>query len=432
MEHAEEKGVTIKVLYLFAGESRKTSVASFLKEKAKKEGFHVEIEEIDIMRREEDDLSLQSKQEELLRRIRAKEFDAVICTPPCSTWSRVRAANMRGPPPLRDFAYPWGYPWVKKKYEEELKLGNILVIFTIKVVETVEEVGYIFLLVEHPEDLGTVVREEDRAVLRPASIWQLQELRKAVGGTIFSVAINQCCWGTPWRKPTRLLSNSKKIKAWGPIGWWQFDEEGFYVGPLQQSCGCKITTTLAKKDNSEGFRTTGTSVYPPRLDEAIAEAIISYCKDNRTSSPKVGEKRTCATDLTVREEEVQKKKRENVEKEMAEPSYPERRDLGKAEEVEEEDVRKNERAGFGVPMQCFYKGKHRTIHDGGGLGSPGRWPVDQRKPMRSREGVELAALVKAQFQVAAEEWREGGERRLLEAGKWQAPGIPLRGDDGGG
>ena len=144
--------------------------------------------------------------------------------------------------------------------------------------ETVEEVGCIFLLVEHPEDLGTVVREEDRAVLRPASLWQL---RKAVGRTIFS---HQCCWGTPWRKPTRLLSNSEKIKAWGPIGWPQFDEEGFYLGPLQQNCGCKITTTLAKKDNSEGFRTTGTSVYPPRLDEAIAEAIISYCKDNRRSS----------------------------------------------------------------------------------------------------------------------------------------------------
>ena len=121
------------MLYLFAGESRKTSVASFLKEKAAKGKFHVEVEEIDIMRREEDDLSLQSKQEELLGRIRSGEFDAVICTPPCSTWSRVRAANMRGPPPIRDFAYPWGYPWVKKKYEEELKLGNILVVFTIKV-----------------------------------------------------------------------------------------------------------------------------------------------------------------------------------------------------------------------------------------------------------------------------------------------------------
>lgn len=128
------------------------------------------------MRREEDDLSLQSKQEEILRRIEAREFDAVICTPPCSTWTRVRAANMRGPPPIRDSKYPWGYPWVKKKFEEELKLGNVLVIFTIKVVETAKKV-MVFILVEHPEDLGTVVREEDKAVLRPAAIWQLQEVR---------------------------------------------------------------------------------------------------------------------------------------------------------------------------------------------------------------------------------------------------------------
>lgn len=401
------------MLYLFAGESRKTSVASFLKEKAAKGKFHVEVEEIDIMRREEDDLSLQSKQEELLGRIRSGEFDAVICTPPCSTWSRVRAANMRGPPPIRDFAYPWGYPWVKKKYEEELKLGNILVVFTIKVVETVEEMGWVFILVEHPEDLGTVVREEDRAILRPASIWQLQELRKVVRRTIYSVAINQCCWGTPWRKPTRLLSNSKEIKEWGPTGWPQFDEEGYYTGPLQQNCSCKITTTLAKKDNSEGFRTTGTSVYPPRLDEAIAEAIISHCKVNRTRSPKVGEKRTCATDLAM-VEEGHKKKKEKDEGALAEAkqSYPEIKDPGRAEEEEEVGGEKGQRPGFGVPMQCFYKGKHRTIHDGGGLGSPGRWPVEQRKQMRSRDGLELAAVVKAQFL----KWLlKNGEKEVKEA-----------------
>ena len=97
-EIVEEKSIAFKVLYLFAGEARKTSVASFLKEKAKLGKFHIQVEEIDIMCREEDDLSLQSKQEEILKRIEAREFDAVICTPPCSTWSRVRAANMRGPP----------------------------------------------------------------------------------------------------------------------------------------------------------------------------------------------------------------------------------------------------------------------------------------------------------------------------------------------
>ena len=73
-------------------------MASFLKEKARLGKFHIEIEEVDISRRDDDDLSQEAKQEEILRRIGGGEFDAVICTPPCSTWSRVRAANMRGPP----------------------------------------------------------------------------------------------------------------------------------------------------------------------------------------------------------------------------------------------------------------------------------------------------------------------------------------------
>ena len=84
------------MLYLFAGEHRRTSVAAFLKEKATAGKFHVEIEEIDIARDHQDDLSLQSKQEEIIKRIERGDFDAAICTPPCSTWSRVRAANHGG------------------------------------------------------------------------------------------------------------------------------------------------------------------------------------------------------------------------------------------------------------------------------------------------------------------------------------------------
>ena len=121
MEHAEEKGITIRVLYLFAGESRKTSVASFLKEKAKKEGFHVEIEGIDIMRREEDDLSLQSKQEELLRRIRAKEFDAVICTPPCSTGGKHERS-----PAIKRLCLSMGVSMGKEEVRRRVEAGQHL------------------------------------------------------------------------------------------------------------------------------------------------------------------------------------------------------------------------------------------------------------------------------------------------------------------
>ena len=132
--------------------------------------------------------------------------------------------------------------------------------FTIRVVETALGVYKVFVLVEHPEDLGTVVREEDKAVLKPASMWQLPDLRRLVGERLATVAINQCCWGAAWKKPTRLLTTSGRIKQWGPNEWPRFDEEGFYEGPLRRDCGCQVAISLAKKSNDETFRTTGSSV----------------------------------------------------------------------------------------------------------------------------------------------------------------------------
>ena len=204
------------------------------------------------------------------------------------------------------------------------------------------------------------------------------------------------------------MSNSRMIRKWGPVGWPQFDEEGFYVGPLKQDCGCQVTRSLAKRSNDEAFRTTGTSVYPPRLDEAIAEAIVDYCLAHHASSPKVGEKRTCmVSQVDAKEDNKRKKEERTVEKDDrpkdVEPNYLEEKTPDKRKR--DEDVREEGqeergtswRPGSGVPMQCFYKGKHRTIHDGGGLCSPGRWPVEQRRPMKGREGLELAAVVKSQF-----------------------------------
>lgn len=421
-------------MYLFAGEDRKTSVASFLKEKAKSGKFHIKVEEVDISRRDEDDLSHSNKQEEILRRIEAGEFDAVICTPPCSTWSRVRAANLRGPPPIRDKNYPWGYPWVKKKFEQELQLGNILVKFTIKVVETALGVRRVFVLVEHPEDLGTVIREEDRAVLRPASIWQLPEIRRLVGEELATVAINQCCWGAAWRKPTRLLANSSRIKQWGPNEWPIFDEQGFYAGPLKRDCGCQVAVSLAKKRNDEGFRTTGSSVYPPGMDEGIADAIIQHCRDSHTGPPEVGEKRACVAEKADGgEENAEKKKKTIVHEEL---SGCLERVPGKVKEKEiiEEtpEVSSGGRSGQGPPMQCFYKGKHRTIHDGGrSLFSRKMAGSSEDAVEGERWGGASGCGEGAISEVVARERRSRGEGGILETCQWSTPQLTLRGDHGG-
>ena len=155
---------------------------------------------------------------------------------------------------------------------------------------------------------------------------------------------------------------------------------------------------MAKKTNDEKFRTSGTAIYPPKLDEAIAQAIVEHCLARHTRPPLVGEKRPCDPGQAAEEDrEVCKKKKEgNIE--VAEGPHNgclDKSDPGRR--TKEEKEKWTGRQGNGKPMQCFYKGKHRTVHDGGGLCSPGRWPVEQRVPMSTRDGQEVAAVVKAQF-----------------------------------
>lgn len=73
-------------------------------------------------------------------------------------------------------------------------------------------------------------------------------------------------------------------------------------------------------------------------------------------------------------------------------------------------------AGFGPMMKAYYKGKWRSIHDGGGLGSPGRWPPKRRRPLREKEGKRVAAKVKTLFLkwvAGVERDKQGGTKALF-------------------
>ena len=48
-------------------------------------------------------------------------------------------------------------------------------------------------------------------------------------------------------------------------------------------------------------------------------------------------------------------------------------------------------------MLAYYTGKHRVIHDGGGLGSPGRWPIEDRAQVKKGKGMSLVAACRKQF-----------------------------------
>eukprot|EP00438_Fugacium_kawagutii_P019242 Skav234690 [mRNA] locus=scaffold3643:122257:124248:- [translate_table: standard] len=305
---------------------------------------------------------------------------------------------------VRSKQYPWGFPWIADCFKQEVWLGNILIKFTIAVIQLLKSSNqwWVRLLAEHPEDLGTIYREEDGARFEPASIWQLDEMRDLVEEDnvleLFTLAFNQCCFGAPYRKPTRLLTNLETLRSWGTIGWPEFDEDGRYTGPLARSCACQPTMSLAKSKKDTTFRTTGTSAYPPRMDEGLAAAILA---DTPALLAKVGGKRKASgisKDQTAEEEEV--------DAEDGEPLDGEPLDEHESKQVEVEDKadraqRKEEwsmgqRPGWGPTMEVSYKGARRGVHDGGGLCSPGRWPPSRRKEVKG-EGALLAAEVRQCF-----------------------------------
>ena len=68
-------------------------------------------------------------------------------------------------------------------------------------------------------------------------------------------------------------------------------------------------------------------------------------------------------------------------------------------------------------MQAVYKGKSRAIHDGGGLCSPGRWPISQRVLPAQPAFVRVRTLVENAFGdwVSGCDKLEGGAPRVF----WQ-------------
>ena len=62
-----------------------------------------------------------------MSKIRSGKYDVVLVTPPCSTFTRARCANMRGPPPLRTRQNPKYFPWLAQRLKVQADLGNSLV-----------------------------------------------------------------------------------------------------------------------------------------------------------------------------------------------------------------------------------------------------------------------------------------------------------------
>ena len=100
-------GPTMRVAYLFSGRHRKASIAEELKLLCKNSGFGLHFEEVDIMvGGGEHDLLDSETAAKIEARISEGDFDLIILSPPCASWSRANYAGGVGPKPCRSKEFP--------------------------------------------------------------------------------------------------------------------------------------------------------------------------------------------------------------------------------------------------------------------------------------------------------------------------------------
>ena len=343
----------IRVLYVFCGKRRKSDLKECLIEQCNFDGINLHMTEFDTELDSSHDVTDPALWGSIMQKIQGEEFDVVIITPPCSTWSRVRFANQNGPKPVRDFTWPWGYPWLEQKGRREAELGNLFVVQMLEACKAAHTSGAMFLT-EHPEHLGRTASGHVAA-----SIWQLAEV-KALANECGAVtfAIFQCEFGAETSKPTRFMTTLSASSTALHQGWPVFQGQQDYCGPLPPACphGRHAKRLLGQQNGV--FLTAAAANYPADLCKFLAGAIVKSCHSMHSLKKR-------PVTLTPAAEVVSDTSDEE-------------------EDGFKRPLLKDHLGGTGptIPIESTSP-IPKQFQDGCGLCSPGRWHPEHRKPVSS-------------------------------------------------
>ena len=164
----------LRVLYLFAGAKRRGSLKEAFAKLAAEFRTKVQVTELDALQGGQKHNMLKNmRRKRLLQKVVSGNFDVIVTTPPCSSFSRARFANKQGPRPVRSQEHPRGFPWLGKE-RKEVNEANLLVDFSAKVLaEQFKHDGYMGII-EHPEHLGTTTNG------MPGTIWEWPAIKQLV------------------------------------------------------------------------------------------------------------------------------------------------------------------------------------------------------------------------------------------------------------
>jgi len=143
----------------------------FLVALSREKGIKLQMIEVDILRSGKHDLTRGRQKISYLQKARRGDYDTVLASPPCGTFSRARWANRDGPRPLRLSHCPRGFPWLSGPAKKGVDQANSFIDFCAAMLsahfgQKADATG----LMEHPEDLGAV-----RSGHHPGSAWQFSK-----------------------------------------------------------------------------------------------------------------------------------------------------------------------------------------------------------------------------------------------------------------
>ena len=119
------------------------------------------------------------------------------CGTPCNTFTAARKLD-GGPPPLRSRDAPMGLPNLRDCDQCLVFLGNLFLERTVEACYTVFMLGGDFMI-ENP-------------LLR--LLWETDLINQLITcSRALAVDLDQCAFGTPWRKPTRLLCSNELLEV---------------------------------------------------------------------------------------------------------------------------------------------------------------------------------------------------------------------------
>ena len=348
--------------------ARKSDVGNILR------SMNWEVDEIDILRNPRDDLTKEKVRASFLKRIASNEFETIISSPPCDTFSRVKYANNLGPSPIRSFTQMRGFPWMVGAKRRQAELGNLLADFCFDalILQTMNVPG--IAVMEFPEDLGSVRTGKFRGV-RPASLWQWPPMTTFRAAKNFKeYGILQSDFAAQYLKPTRIAMTATASAATLYEGEPQFDSEGYYLGPIPHKSAADLgLQTLARKPGDKGFRTTGTAAWPPDLCLWVAKSIDTTARAPATPDMHVSSNCDFVRGSATTSPETSTASKVTFPTFLPEKGYW----VG----------------GKGEPRKTYTLGRWKAYHDGASLVSAGRWTPENRVyPQGDRWEVLRSAL----------------------------------------